>query len=190
MSKKGQLQISFGIIFSIIIIAATLAVAGYIIVQFIQGQNNINCKLYVQDLQNKINDAWGSDGSISNVFTDNNIPPKTTKICFGGMNQTLLNIKDKPTLDAVSNRVRSNVNVVFYPPASCGDGQFSFTLLHAKMDGFFCVDISAGKANVKYAKGVTDAIVKICPVNSTCTIGDSIVANNGSISGIIAPGSF
>jgi len=183
------MELSFGFIFSVIIIAATLAVAGYIIVQVIQTQNNANCKLYVQDLQTKINEAWGSDGSVSNVFSDNNVPSKTSQVCFGMVNQTLISEKDKPAQDALRNRVRSDSNVIFYPSTSCGSGQFSFNVQHVKTDGFFCVDVTSGKAQVKYAKGITDSVVKICPTNSTCIIGDSVVSGATVVSGIIGNGS-
>ena len=51
MEKRGQIQLSFSVIFSIIIIIATLAVAGYVIVKVLNVGNNVECKILYQDLQ-------------------------------------------------------------------------------------------------------------------------------------------
>lgn len=186
MSKRGQLQISFGVIFSIIIIAVTLAIAGYVIVKFINVKDNTDCKIYNKNLQDKINSAWASDGSISYIFNEgSSVAGKTKQVCFGTINQTLLYQKDKAIKESLETRMRANSNLMFYPTSSCGQEAYSFTLQHVKIDGFFCVDVVSGKAPVRYAKGITDSVVKICPVNGNCTTGDSVISNVAVVSGII-----
>jgi len=161
-NKKAQLQISFGVMFSIIIIIATLAIAGYVIVKFLSTSEDVECKIFYSDLQKKIDEAWGSDGSAAYPFSKKT-PGKTEKICFGFINQSLLDSKDKAVFDALNeySNPNSKNNLFFYPINSCGESAFAFSLKHIKSDGFFCVPVSGGEANVKIAKGTFDALVKL-----------------------------
>lgn len=162
MIKKGQLQISFGVMFSIIIIIATLAIAGYVIVKFLSTSEDVECKIFYDDLQKKIDEAWGSDGSVAYQFSKK-APMKTEKVCFGFINQSLLDSKDKAAFDTLNeySNPNSKNNLFFYPINSCGESAFAFSLKHVKSDGFFCAFFSDGKANVKITKGAFDALVKL-----------------------------
>ena len=65
--RKAQIQLSFGMIFSIIIIVVTILVAGYVIIKFMSSQDNAKCKLFYQKLQDTIDDSWKGDGSSIDV---------------------------------------------------------------------------------------------------------------------------
>lgn len=160
MKKAGQFQISFGVIFSILIIVATLAVAGYIIVKFLNTGRNAECKLFVTDLQNKINEAWSSDGASSYVFAET-VPAGTQKICFGYLNQTALSIADGIIKQNITNYATMQSNMYFYPRNSCGGSNFYYTLKHINTNNFFCTNIISGKSNIVITKGTFDALVKL-----------------------------
>ena len=63
MQKKGQMKISFGMIFSIILIVVFIAVAVYAIIKFLDVQHTIQIESFKKDLQDDINDTWRSSGS-------------------------------------------------------------------------------------------------------------------------------
>ena len=127
MVNKGQLSISFGAIFSIIIIVATLAIAGYVIFNFVRGNEEIKCSMFYQSLQEKINSAWSSDGEVSIVYS-NELPSKAKKVCFGYLNQTMLDTKDKEAFDFFRKTNTIKENLYFYPGASCGDARYKFEI--------------------------------------------------------------
>lgn len=156
--KNGQLNISFGAIFSIIIIVATLAVAGYVIYQFIRGNDEVKCGLFYQSLQDKINSAWSSDGETSFVYT-NAIPSKTTKVCFGYLNQTLLDEKDKVAYDYFKKTNTIKENLYIYPSSSCGDSRYKFEVKNAVSNGFFCVDNVQDDAHLRISKEIGKKVV-------------------------------
>lgn len=160
MRKRAQIQLSFSVIFSIVIIVATLAIAGYIIVKFLNTDSNTECKLYVQDLQTKINQVWAADGSSSYVFSES-VPSAVKQLCFGLLNQTSLGTSEDTIKQNISNYVFPNNNMFYYPRNSCGGNNFYYNLQHIATDGFFCVNIVKGKASVRLSKGSFDVLVKL-----------------------------
>jgi len=158
--QKAQLEISFGVIFSIIIIIAVLAIAGYVIVRFLSVDYNVECKLFYSEMQKKIDESWGSGGSVSYVFS-HSVPGKTEKVCFGYTNQSLLSTSDEAAYDDVALHSDDRSNLFFYPSGACGDTSFSYQLKHATTDKFFCVSVQNGKANLKISKDRFDALVKL-----------------------------
>lgn len=165
------MQLSFSVIFSVIIIIATLAVAGYIIVQFINRTKDVECKLFYDDLQKKIDTAWQADDSVSSIFTES-VAAKTEKVCFGNVSQNVQDEKDQAAYDALKNFASTTDNLFFYPRTVCGGSKFRFNLKHAKTDTFFCVSVINKQASVKVAKGSFDSLVKLCTKDKPCPISD------------------
>ena len=60
MEKRGQIQISFGMIFSIIIIIAIVAVSIYVITIFLDFNKCGKVVLFYEDLEEEIQKAWES----------------------------------------------------------------------------------------------------------------------------------
>lgn len=161
MKKRGQLQLSFGMIFSIILIVVTLAVAGYFITQALGIFTKVNCKLFYEDLQRDIDKAWYADGSTSKLFIGQ-IPSSANGVCFGNSSSSILESKDREKFDEFSFLVAKGGNMFFYPKKdSCKEGEVSYKLKHARFSGFFCVPVNNGKVSIKLAKKVEDALVQI-----------------------------
>ena len=78
--KRGQFQISFGMLFSIILIIAFVAVAIYVIMFFLKMKKCSEISLFVKDLQEKIDRAWSSEES-DFLFT-RSLPSGIKKVCF------------------------------------------------------------------------------------------------------------
>ncbi len=78
--KKGELNLSFGMIFSIILIIAFIASAFYGIKKFLEFQETINIEKFKENLQLDIDNLWkSSDGSQPVEY---NLPEKITAVCF------------------------------------------------------------------------------------------------------------
>ena len=82
-NKRGQLQISFGMIFSIILIIAFIAVFIYVITIFMGWKKCASTGLFKEDLQSTVNNAWQSD-QYQDVFPKSQsiVPSGITQICF------------------------------------------------------------------------------------------------------------
>ena len=160
MRKRGQLQISFGMIFSIIIIIATLAVAGFILSRFMNLSTDVSCKLFYRDLQNDITKAWQED-TISKTFTYT-VPSSVEEVCFGNATESVLQVKDKERFDEFSFYARPRSNLYFYPRLDgCKDGEFTYILEHMRPEGFFCTPVKNGKISVKLMKTLSDKLVRL-----------------------------
>jgi hypothetical protein len=78
--KKGQLKLSFGMIFSIILIIIFLAFAIYAITKFLGLQDTLKIEGFFDDLQNDIDKVWkGSQASIQIEYL---LPKKIDAVCF------------------------------------------------------------------------------------------------------------
>ncbi|VVB83339.1 Uncharacterised protein [uncultured archaeon] len=79
-NKRGQMNLSFGMIFSIILIVIFLAFGIYAILKFLELQESIQVSTFLNDFQNDINKMWkSSQGSQSVKYT---LPTKINAVCF------------------------------------------------------------------------------------------------------------
>lgn len=153
--KKGEISLSFGMIISIIIIVAILAVAFYAIRYFLNLKDCTELGLYAKDIQTKIDDAWNSDIS-KDVFSAA-LPSKVKSVCFGNITSQASSWDEYDLLKNYQGRG----NMFYYPPSSC-DLKYT-TLKHVNLGNFFCVKTSKGKATVKIEKNSQDSLVTLRP---------------------------
>jgi len=74
------MQISFGMIFSIILIIVFLAFAFFGIIKFVEIQNNVLINKFVDNLNNDIDKMWKSSRGAQEVTYD--LPKKIKEVCF------------------------------------------------------------------------------------------------------------
>jgi len=80
MKKRGALELSFGMIFSIILIIVFLAFGFYAIMKFIDLQKTIQIENFLRDFQNDVDKMWkSSQGSQNLVYS---LPTKISAVCF------------------------------------------------------------------------------------------------------------
>ncbi len=80
MQKRGQLNLSFGMIFSIILIIVFLAFGFYAIKKFIDMQQTIQVETFLNDFETDVNAMWKSaQGSQTLVYS---LPNKVNSVCF------------------------------------------------------------------------------------------------------------
>ena len=157
--KKGQLEISFGMIFSIIIIIFTIGVAFYVISHFVKINNCAQTGIFYQDLQENIDKAWQEDRT-QGTFTGK-IPGSIEQVCFGNFTQTY-DVKDGEEFDYLKRYRNENVNLFLYPPVSaCGNDLATYNVKHAGTQKFFCITPKNGEISLKITKEVSDILVDI-----------------------------
>ncbi len=80
INKRGAMELSFGMIFSIILIIFFIAITIYAIIKFLDFQNSIKISKFGSDLQSDIDKMWkGSQGSQEVKYS---LPTKIESVCF------------------------------------------------------------------------------------------------------------
>ncbi len=94
MNKKGQqiMGLPFSMIFAIFLIIAFIVIAFIAIKYFLTLGGCGGVGLFYDNFQEKINDAWKSQGSEFNYEID--LPSGITRICFGNMSGDINNYED------------------------------------------------------------------------------------------------
>ena len=78
-NKKAAMEISFGMIFSIILIIIFIAFAIYGVTKFLNLQKGIQTKTFANDLNYDIDKLWKSQGSQPVTYS---LPKNVEKVCF------------------------------------------------------------------------------------------------------------
>lgn len=159
MKKRGQLDIGFGMIFSIILIIAFIGIAIYVVMAFLNTSNCANIGLFYNDIEAKINSAW-SEVEVQYVFTDS-VPGTVQKVCFG--NTTMPAVADSTTeYEQAKIYFATGHNLFLFPLVKkCEANLGSQKLAHVTTDNFFCVNAVKGKISVKLSKTSSDSLVKL-----------------------------
>lgn len=166
MAEKGQMQLSFGMIFSIIIIVATIFVAFFVIRAFLNIGGCVDAGYFYESLDTKVDEAWRSS-IVKDSFTLD-APPGIEEVCFGNLSQPLSGGSTKTgeiynSMKSAPYLVRSGANIFIYPPEKVCKNMLSYhKLSHGTMSGFFCKEIGKDrKVNITMTKGAFDPLVKI-----------------------------
>ncbi len=153
MNKRGQFNISFSMIFSIIIIIAIVGVAFYVISGFLSTSKCAEIGLFYDDLKTYMEKAWQS--TIHQDTFTSTLPEGIESVCFGNIAQA----QDEKIKKAFIN---SNGNVFLYPPQKACDSSLSaIKLEHVQLNNFFCKSVDNNKIQIKTSKDKFDALVTI-----------------------------
>jgi hypothetical protein len=163
MEKKGDFSISFGMIFSIILIIIFIIFAFWAIQKFLGIQNSAEAGKFVGDLQADIDKIWkGSEGSQQQEYF---IPSKVKYVCFAdyisdARGKNLNFFKDlNPAFNGEEN--------LFFFPIGSANGLDSVTLKHIDLgnttavDNPLCFDNIKGKVHLTIKKSFGEALVRI-----------------------------
>lgn len=80
MNKKGAMELSFGMIFAIILIAVFIAFAFFGIKKILVVQDLVKYRAFTEDLQSDVNKVWKSAQASNQVHYS--LPSKITEVCF------------------------------------------------------------------------------------------------------------
>ena len=141
---------SFGMMFSIILIIAFVGVAIYAITTFLSIGKCGQIGLYYNDLQGEVDKAWQSE--ISRSVFEAAIPSGIESVCFGNLTQSV-NSEFREEYKSLVRYTNSKGNIFMFPQNKACDSQLaSIRIEHAVADEFFCVAKQGGKVSVRLVK--------------------------------------
>jgi hypothetical protein len=175
---QGVFGMSFGAIFSILIIAFIIVVAFIAIRHFLGLNQCTQVGFFYDDLKKEVEKAWTS-GEYGD-FYNGSLPQsglfgtKIEKVCFGRLDSTSATDEDKAVMQELENEYdfdpKGDYNVFLYPPEEACDEELAAITLKCRQgrsecattEGkFFCINVVKGNVGVYLRKGDLDALVKI-----------------------------
>ncbi len=166
MNKRGAIELSFGMIFSIIIMIAIIGVAIYAISAFLSIGKTSQLAIFHQKFQEKVEEIWSS--SITNKVVDFNIPNSAEFVCFGNLDEESYNPNFENEYEELrkyaSGFEQKNTNRFIYPPGKAKD--FAYKKID-KIDtselvnGFDCFEVNNGNVKIRFVKEEFDPFVRI-----------------------------
>ena len=154
---KGQLELSFGMIFSLLIIIATVGTAGYFITKFVETGKCTTLQLAYAELQEGVDSVWGA--AVGNKEISLQVPSGITSLCIGdmssGTNATLRELIDVYIVEGIG--------VYALPPTNACDGELAARkLTHLASTPLLCKPVVRGKITFRVSKeSVSERMVRI-----------------------------
>jgi len=144
MIKRGQMKLSFGMIFSIILIVIFIAFAFYAIQKFLDIQKYTQIKQFVNNLQSDIDKMWaGTQGSQEVEYF---LPSKIESVCFTNDAYENLNFKSS---EFIQGEKLTHINI---------------EKITENKDPF-CIETIKGKVKMTIKKDYGEALVMINKIN-------------------------
>ncbi len=160
LNKRGQLDISFGMIFSIILIVAVIGVSFYAITKFLEIKNCTGVALFYDEFQNKVDSIWASSSARTNF--EGALPSGINYVCFGNENLPNTNIKYGQQYREISRYIRNGANTFIYPPEKgCETPSTKIEHLDLTNLGFECFEVKEGKVELALEKTSSDSEVRL-----------------------------
>lgn len=143
-NKKAQLNISFGMIFAIILIIVFIVFAIIAINHFLSFQKKVQTKQFIRNLQGDINNAYQSQQS-SNVEIYN-LPSTVVKVCF--LNSESENIEIFTKDNVIPSETQKLNYIDLNKTFSSGDSKI-------------CTKVINGKVSIKLTKDYYSPLVTV-----------------------------
>lgn len=160
--NKGQVNMSFGMIFSIILIIAFLAFGFYAIKTFLAFQDKVTEGKFYSDLQADITSKYGSAFSSQN-FTYS-LPSSVKFVCIADFGSSAKGSNSSIYGD-IRRAYTGNENIFFYPVGFNGYQAKALNYLNmsgiVSADNPYCIKTANGKVSVVLKKGYNEALVTI-----------------------------
>jgi len=135
-NKKGAIELSFGMIFSIILIIAFLVFAFYVIKKVVEIGDDAKVGIFLDDLQKDINKMWKSSHGSEEL--EYSLPTKIQYVCFEDFS-----VDGKGSNFALYEELKmsrvNNENLIFYP--------YNSSTIHSKEIKNIDIDETTGKDN-------------------------------------------
>lgn len=159
MKKQGQIQLSFNMIFSIILIIVFLGFGIFAIMKFLGMQKATLILEFKTDLQEDVNNIWKSSKASQKVSYS--LPESIKEVCFFDYNEDLTEkYRD------ISLLIQGEENMAFFPIGS-GDGNDVTKINHLDISKIiseqnpYCIEVNKGKISMTLSKNYEDALVFI-----------------------------
>ncbi len=136
--KKAQMKLSFGMIFSIILIIIFVALAFYVIYKFVGIQKNAEIGIFVDNLQGEVDKMWKSSKGSKEL--EHALPSKITDVCF------------------------TDTSEIYFKPAGSG-GNFDYIEIDhindANIENEICFKNIDGKVKIVLEKNYGEVLVNV-----------------------------
>lgn len=163
-NKKAQevMGMSFGVIFSILLIIFFIAAAFIVIKSFLGPKDSAQIGLFIKDIQGEVDKAWYSDHYTNDRFKSS-VPSGITHLCFA-------NISKNPTSgqgEFYSDFQDYPEDNMFLYPLSKSSGMGYVNLNHINISKItinknpYCIPIDNGAVEMKIEKGFNERLVNI-----------------------------
>ena len=139
-SRSGQLDLSFGMIFSIILIIAFIAFGFYAITKFIDLQNTIKIESFLKNFQQDVDSMWKSSQG-SQVLTYS-LPTKISSVCF--IDDEFQNLRFMSN-EIIQGKMIENLNIANI----------------TARENPFCIGNIKGKISLTLAKDFGETLVRV-----------------------------
>lgn len=159
-SRKAQLKLSFGMIFSIILIILFISVAVYAIIKFIGIGESAQIQKFKNSLQNDIDKVWKASQSLQEE--EYFLPEKIEYICFADFNNSQTS---SISLNELEKAYYGSENLFFYPVEK--SGYDSVKVEHINLNEItenenpYCIKNSEGKIKLTLEKDFDEILVKV-----------------------------
>lgn len=157
MKKRGQMQMSFTMIFSIILIIATIGIAVYVISQFFIRGECTKTQIFYDDLRNKIEGIYRSASAKEKYIA--NVPSGIELLCFGEPDK--INGEYTEVARELRRYSGNEKNAFLYPIKSCGSFSGAQKIENVKIDKSFCIKVVERKVSINLQKESNEPLVKI-----------------------------
>ncbi len=164
MKKSGQTEISFGMIFSIILIIFFLAAAFYAIKVFMGFSDTAKAGKFYTDLQSDIKNIWGNS-AFSSGQHDYIIPSGINLVCFVDFSSDAKGKNSNLYTDLKMGTYTGDENLVLYPLKhnNFDSKRIDYIDLSeiTSAENPFCIQTSNGKVSMILKKDIGQDLVTI-----------------------------
>ena len=154
--KRGAIDISFGMIFSLIIIIALIGVSFYAIRYFLNLQKCTEISLFYDEFQKEIDRAWNSE--ITKKTFAGSLPGGIKAVCFYETNAA----GNGKEYEELKDYFITKGNMFLYPPENaCSQEARKAKHVDLSELGWYCFPVRDREVNIPIEKGSFDALVRI-----------------------------
>ncbi|MGV8152118.1 MAG: hypothetical protein ACP5OG_03480 [Candidatus Nanoarchaeia archaeon] len=161
--KKAQetVGMSFGMIFSIILMIFFVVVAIIAIKYFMSTKKCIQIAQFAEGFEEEVNSAWKSYSKVETVFSKP-LPTSITKVCFANLSKTLANTEISSEIKYFNKKY----NMFFYPTKNACEIP-NIKIDHINLEKMtsvknpYCFNVVKGKVTIKLEKDYTDTLVNL-----------------------------
>lgn len=166
MNKRGQMELSFGMIFSLFLIIIFIAFAFYAISKFLSLSDSAVIGKFKESVQNDIDKLWKGSQGVWSPKSGYTLPKGIELVCFADFSEKAKG--NKKDIYVKLNQLSSggDRNMVFYPNGA-GTGLNSFTMEHIDIkkitltDNPYCAENKKGKVMLTLNKEFGENLITI-----------------------------